>query len=110
MMSERTQQLLEEKMAAEESPARELTVEEAVSLAIRLQQNEQLAEAAMVYQAVFEVAPRHARALHYAGVCAHQQGRADAAIAWIRQSLELAPEQADWHSNLGIVLQGQGRI
>ncbi len=36
---------------------------------------------------------------------AHQQGRSDEAIALIEQSLELEPERADWHSNLGIVLQ-----
>lgn len=53
---------------------RELTLEEAVSLAILLQKNEQLVEAHEVYRRVIEVAPNHPRALHYAGVLAHQQG------------------------------------
>ena len=58
--------------------------------------------------AILEVAPDHPDALHYAGVLAHQQGRSDEAIALIERSLELEPEQADWHSNLGIVLQARG--
>jgi predicted TPR repeat methyltransferase len=43
--------------------------------------------------------------LHFSGVLAHQQGQADDAVALIERSLELEPERADWHSNLGIVLQ-----
>ncbi len=38
---------------------------------------------------------------------AHQQGRSDEAVALIRRSLELEPEHADWHSNLGNVMQEQ---
>jgi cytochrome c-type biogenesis protein CcmH/NrfG len=49
-----------------------------------------------------EVAPNHPRALHYAGVLAHQQGRSDEAVALIERSLALVPDQADWYSNLGI--------
>jgi predicted TPR repeat methyltransferase len=38
-------------------------------------------------------------------VLAQQQGRSDEAVALIERSLELEPDRADWHSNLGIVLQ-----
>ena len=41
---------------------------------------------------------------------AHQHGRSDEAIALIEQSLELAPDRADCHSNLGIVFQAQGKL
>lgn len=41
---------------------------------------------------------------------AHQQARTDDAVALIERSLELEPERADWHSNLGIVLQDQLRL
>ena len=92
-------------MEPSESPTRELTLEEAVSFAILLQKNEQLAEAHELYRRVLEAAPDHPRALHYAGVLAHQQGRNDEALALIERSLALAPDQADWYSNLGIVLQ-----
>ena len=56
------------------------------------------------------MAPDHPRALHYAGVLAHQQGRNDDAIALVERSLALAPDQADCYSNLGIILQSDGRL
>ena len=97
-------------MEPSESSTRELTLEEAVSFAILLQQNEQLAEAHEVFRRVLETAPDHPRALHYAGVLAHQQGRNSEALALIERSLALVPDQADWHSNLGIVLQSDDRL
>jgi len=93
-----------------EPPSRELTLEEAVSLAILLQKNGQLVEAEELYRRVMEAAPNHPRALHYAGVLAHQQGRSDEALALIERSLVLEPNQADWHSNLGIILQSNGQL
>jgi predicted TPR repeat methyltransferase len=56
------------------------------------------------------MAPNHPHALHYAGVLAHQQGRSAEAVALIERSLTLAPDQADWHSNLGIVFQSDGNL
>jgi predicted TPR repeat methyltransferase len=38
-------------------------------------------------------------------VLAHQQARSEQAVALIERSIELEPGQADWYSNLGIVLQ-----
>ena len=67
-------------MEQSEIPARELTLDEAVALAILLQKNEQFAEAHEVYRRVLEAAPDHVDALHYAGVLAHQQGRSDEAV------------------------------
>ena len=84
---------------------RALSLDEAISVAILLQQNEQWAAAAEIYRSILEVAPDHADALHYSGVLAHQQARGDEAVALIERSLELEPDRADWHSNLGIVLQ-----
>jgi predicted TPR repeat methyltransferase len=97
-------------MESSESPPRELTLEEAVSFAILLQKNQQLAEADALHRRILEVAPDHPRALHYAGVLAHQQGRNDEALALIKRSIVLLPGEADWHSNLGIVLQSAGRL
>ncbi len=84
---------------------RALSLDEALSIAILLQQNEQWAAAADIYASILDVAPDHADALHFSGVLAHQQARSDDAVALIERSLELEPERADWHSNLGIVLQ-----
>ena len=89
---------------------RELTVDEAVAVAILLQQNEQLDEAQALYQRILEEDPDHPDALHFAGVLAHQQGRGDEAIALIEKSLAIAPDRADCHSNLGIIYKSMGRL
>jgi predicted TPR repeat methyltransferase len=97
-------------MVQSDTTTRELTLEEAVATAILLQKNEQLVEAQEVYRRVFEMAPNHPHALHYAGVLAHQQGRSDEAIALIEKSLKLVPDRADCYSNLGIILQSIGKV
>ena len=97
-------------MEQSETPTRDLTVDEALELAILLQKNEQLVEAHELYRRVIEVAPNHPRALHYAGVLAHQHGRSDEAIALIERSLASVPDQADWYSNLGIIFQSGGQL
>jgi predicted TPR repeat methyltransferase len=84
---------------------RALSLDEALSIAILLQQNEQWAAAADIYRTILEVAPDYADALHFSGVLAHQEARSEQAVALIERSLELEPDRADWQSNLGIVLQ-----
>src|SRR5882724_6377410 len=97
-------------MEPSEPATRELTLEEAVSFAILLQRNEHFVEANEVFRRVLEMAPDHPRALHYAGVLAHQQGRNEEALALIERSVALVPDQADWYSNLGIVFQSEQRL
>src|SRR5262249_27609781 len=106
----RAEYLTGQPMEPSESPTRELTLEEAVSFAIVLQKNEQFAEAHELHRRVLETAPDHPRALHYAGVLAHQQGRNDEALALIERSVAIEPDQADWCSNLGIVFQSVDRL
>lgn len=89
---------------------RPLTLDEAVSVAIHLQQNEQWDAADLIYRRVLEAMPDHVDALHFSGVLAHQRGQSGLAIARIERSLALAPTRADWYSNLGIVLRDQLRI
>jgi predicted TPR repeat methyltransferase len=84
---------------------RALSLDEAVAVALVLQQAEQWAAADDIYRSVLEAAPAHADALHFSGVLAHQQARIEEAVALIERSLALEPERADWYSNLGIVLQ-----
>jgi predicted TPR repeat methyltransferase len=96
-------------MEPTETP-RELTLDEAITIAILLQKNEQFAEAEELYRRVLETAPNHPQALHYAGVLAHQQGRHEEAIALVEKSLTLEPDRADNYNNLGIILQSVGKF
>ena len=66
----------------EQSPTapREVTVDEAMAIAIRCQKNGQLAEAEALYRKVLDLKPDQPDALHYSGVLAHQQGRSEEAI------------------------------
>jgi predicted TPR repeat methyltransferase len=88
---------------------REVSLDEAIAIAILLQKNGQLEDAECLYRKIFAVAPNHPVALHYSGVLAHQQGRSEEGVALIHRSLEADPAQADWHNNLGIVLKTIGR-
>jgi predicted TPR repeat methyltransferase len=97
-------------MEQSDTPPRELTLEEAVALAILLQKNEQFVEAQELYRRVLDAAPNHPDALHYAGVLAHQQGHSDEAVALIERSLALAPDRADCYNNLGVIFQSTGRL
>ncbi|HEX8029560.1 MAG TPA: tetratricopeptide repeat protein [Vicinamibacterales bacterium] len=97
-------------MQDSETPPRQLTVDEAVALAILLQKNGQLVEAQELYRRALDTAPDHPDALHYSGVLAHQQGHSDRAVVLIEQSLAAAPGRADCYNNLGIILQSAGKL
>ena len=59
------------KMASEDTsdpPSRELTIDEAIAVAIGLQKQQHLAEAEQLYAKVLEVEPHHPDALHYTGL------------------------------------------
>jgi predicted TPR repeat methyltransferase len=96
----------------EQSPTtdRPVRLDEAISIAIRLQQNDQWVAAGDVYRRILEVAPDYPDAVHFSGVLAHQEGRSEEAVALIERSLELEPYRADWYSNLGIVLRDRMKL
>ena len=104
------QDLLQQKTEPEPGETRELTVDEALQIAIGLQQDARLEEARVVYHEILVVDPSNARALHFSGVLAHQLGHSSDAVELIQRSLSLVPDVADWHSNLGIVLQESGHL
>jgi predicted TPR repeat methyltransferase len=93
-----------------EAQSRDLTLDEAIAIAILLQKSEQLAQAEALYRWIFDTAPDHPEALHFAGVLAQQRGRSDEAVTLMERSLALEPGRADWHSNLGIAYQAQARV
>ena len=85
-------------------------MDEALAIAIQLQQSDQWVAAGDMYRRILEIAPDFPDALHYSGVLAHQEGRTEQAVALIERSLELEPQRADWHSNLAIVLRDRLKL
>jgi len=111
MFGEHMQDLLQHTTEPQvDEPSRELTVDEALEIAIRLHQDDRLEEANVIYREILVVDSANPRALHFSGVLAHQIGNSGEAIDLIRRSLSQVPDVADWHSNLGIVLQESDRL
>jgi len=93
-----------------EPEKRDVTLDEALAMALFFHRRGQLAEADEVYCTVLAALPEQPTALHFSGLLAHQRNEPAEALARMRRSLELEPGRADWHSNVGVVLKGEGRI
>jgi predicted TPR repeat methyltransferase len=95
---------MSELAAAEESclqPLQELNLQEALELAIFLQQQNRLAEAEALFCRILDTVPDHADALHYYGMVKYFQGDKDKGIGLIEQALSIAPEYIQAYNNLG---------
>ncbi|MHB8473111.1 MAG: tetratricopeptide repeat protein [Gammaproteobacteria bacterium] len=88
----------------------ELSVGDALALAVRLHRLGQLDDAETLYRRTLDVTPEQSDALHFLGVLLHQRDQSDSAIDLIRRSIELDPAHADRHNNLGNVLVERGRL
>ncbi len=86
------------------------TVSEALANAVAHQQAGKLQQAEQICRQVLAVVPRNAPAWHLLGVMAYQVGNYVAAVERIWRSVELAPEVAGAHSNLGLALHGLRKL
>lgn len=88
----------------------ELSLADALGLAMQIHRRGHLVEAEVLYRRVLAVAPDSADASHFLGVLLHQAGHGDAALAMIRRSIELNPGEPNYYNNLGNVLVETGRL
>jgi len=88
----------------------QLTIDQAMQLAVRNHQAGRLAEAEKIYRQVLVRQPNHPDALHMLGVIAQQAGRLDSAIELIQQAITIKPGVADYHNNLGAAFFARGRF
>jgi predicted TPR repeat methyltransferase len=97
-------QIAQNEIERGEAPVSELSVSEAISLAVRAHQLGHLDDAQLLYRRILDAAPEEPNAMHFLGVLLHQRDRSDEAVELIRRSIALDPSLADRHNNLGNVL------
>jgi tetratricopeptide (TPR) repeat protein len=88
----------------------QVTIEQALQLAIQHHHAGRLAEAEKIYRQILARQPNHPDALNLLGVLASQVGRHDDAIELIRRSLILRPDYVSALVNLGNILCIQGKF
>ncbi|MDZ4203014.1 MAG: tetratricopeptide repeat protein [Gallionella sp.] len=83
---------------------------DALALAFRHYQNNELPRAEALLRQLLQAAPKHAPALHLLGVIAHQSGKTELGAQLLQQAVALAPEEGQFHANLGEMCRLLGRL
>jgi uncharacterized protein (TIGR02466 family) len=83
----------------------EVTLDEALDLALQCHQKDDFEQAADIYQQVLAVDPDNAVGNHLFGVLAFQTENLDLALELIDKALATTPDFAEAHNNRGLVLQ-----
>lgn len=81
----------------------------ALQLAVQHHQAGYLSEAENLYRQILQVKPNHPDALHLSGVIAQQSGNVALAEQLIAKAIRVKPS-AEMYYNLGLALQGQGKL
>ncbi|MBL8453233.1 MAG: tetratricopeptide repeat protein [Zoogloea sp.] len=92
-----------------DAPA-ELSLGEALGLALRLHREKAYEGAEALYRRIIEAAPELADAHHFLGVLCHESGRSAEGIASIRRAIELVPDFPGFHNNLGNIHMQCGQL
>lgn len=90
--------------------AKELTLDDALQLAVRMHQDKRLVGARTLYQRILEAVPEHPDATALLGLVEHQLGRSDDGVLLLRRAIALAPGFPGFQVNLGNVLAEGGRL
>ncbi len=105
--------MLEKETAPAELPAEpptELSLPDALRLALDMHQSRQLEGAETLYRRILKAAPEHPDTLHFLGMVRHQRGHSDEGIALIEKAASRVPGFAGFHNNLGNIHVSRGDI
>ncbi|MFW5836709.1 MAG: tetratricopeptide repeat protein, partial [Desulfovibrionaceae bacterium] len=91
------------------APDQELTLEQAIDLAVDLHNQGRLGEAVALYAQVLEAAPNHGPTLLLAGACRLQQGDPEQALALMDAALSVGYETAELLHNRALAFKALGR-
>jgi predicted TPR repeat methyltransferase len=88
----------------------ELTVDEAMEVAVDLHRKGFAKAAEEIYNRVLSIVPDHVDALNFLGIACSQLGRGDQALELLRRAVALAPGNADARNNLGSLFLQMGAL
>jgi predicted TPR repeat methyltransferase len=88
----------------------EVTLADALAIAIRMHSEGQLDGAEAIYRRILEAVPEQPDALNFLGMIAMTRGRRAEAVDLIKQSLQADPSVGERYVNLGNVLLAVGRL
>jgi predicted TPR repeat methyltransferase len=91
-----------------EATKQQISVENALQLAIRLHQANEYELAEDVYRKLLELDPENPNILHFFGLLRHQRGYSEEGVEWIKKALKWVPDYVDAENNLGNIYQQTG--
>ena len=87
-----------------------LTIRQALELALAHHQAGRLPQAQSLYQQILAADPDHADALHLSGVLALQTGHFDLAVDRVLHAIAQSPDQANYYCSLGNIMRAKGDL
>lgn len=87
-----------------------LSIPDAFSLALRLQQEGKLAQSEAWLRQILQAVPGHAPALHLLGIIAQQSGNTEQGVRLLKEAVAIEPGNGHFHSNLGEMCRLLGRL
>ncbi|WP_151898920.1 tetratricopeptide repeat protein [Nitrosospira lacus] len=101
---------VQNEVESERETISELSLPDALALALQIHRRGHLTEAETLYRKVLDIAPDSADAQHFLGVLLHQGGDSDLGIELIRKSIALNPFEPNYYNNFGNVLVEMERL